>query len=410
VIRSKLLFAEQLPIVIGRSFMASSRIETNLERRKQSRIEKACKTLLEPKYQELRMAADILESIDDYVSAFDKDWKFVYVNKTTANAFGLEPKELIGKNLWETFPNFVGTIIETNYRDAMTKREVKRFEWETIYARTGFREFTVFPSAGGITVYGVDITERKQLQQRLQEYAKNLEKLVEERTKQLRDKERLATIGQTAGMVGHDIRNPLQAIAGDLYLVDNDTASLPEGETKKSLQESVNSIQGNLLYIAKIIEDLQDYAKTQIPNFERIAIDKVIEEVMQLVPISSNLVVVIDIEKDFPTIVADFSMLKRALTNLVNNAVQAMPEGGQLTIKAYHKDNQIFIVVEDNGVGIPEKIKSKLFDPMFTTKAKGQGLGLAVVKRLVEAQGGTISFESQEGKGTKFIIEMPEKK
>jgi len=90
----------------------------------------------------------------------------------------------------------------------MDKREVKRFEWKTIYANTGYRQFTVFPSAEGITVYGVDITERIELQQKLEEYAKNLERLVEERTRQLQDKERLATIGQTAGMVGHDIRNP----------------------------------------------------------------------------------------------------------------------------------------------------------------------------------------------------------
>lgn len=173
---------------------------------------KSDKSNQDRKRSKLRIAADILESIDDYVSAFDRDWNFIYINKTTANFFGCEPKELIGKNFWQTFPKFVGTVLEKNYRETMSKREIRRFEWKTIYAHTGFREFTVFPSAEGITVYGVDITERKQLQQKLEEYAKNLEKLVEERTKQLQDKERLATIGETAGMVGHDIRNPLQSI------------------------------------------------------------------------------------------------------------------------------------------------------------------------------------------------------
>ncbi len=223
----------------------------------------------------------------------------------------------------------------------------------------------------------------------------------------LKDHEHMAAIGQTAGMVGHDIRNPLQAIAGDLYLIDNDVASLPDDETKKSLQESVNSIQGNLMYIAKIVEDLQDYAKTQKPNFEKIKIDKLIGEVMLLVPVFVIHQVIIDIEKGFPEFVADFSMLKRALTNLVNNAVQAMPDGGRLTIKANFNDAQVFIIVEDTGIGIPEDFKHRLFEPMVTSKSKGQGLGLAVVKRLIEAQDGTISFESQEGKGTKFIIELP---
>jgi signal transduction histidine kinase len=184
-------------------------------------------------------------------------------------------------------------------------------------------------------------------------------------------------------MVGHDIRNPLQAIVGDLYLIENDVASLPEGETKEGLQESVKSIQDNLQYIAKIVEDLQDYAKPLKPNFERVRIDKVIEDVMLLMRnVTSNHRVIIDVEEGFPEIVTDFSMLKRALTNLTQNAIQAMPNGGQLTLRANHKGTRLFICVEDSGGGIPEEVKPKLFTPMVTTKAKGQGLGLAVVKRL----------------------------
>ncbi len=128
---------------------------------------------------------------------------------------------------------------------------------------------------------------------------------------------------------------------------------------------------------------------------------------MLLVPVLDIYQVIIDIEKDFPEFVADFSMLKRALTNLVNNAIQAMPNGGLLTITANYNDSHVFITVEDTGVGIPEDFKHRLFEPMVTSKAKGQGLGLAVVKRLIEAEDGTISFESLEGKGTKFIIELP---
>jgi signal transduction histidine kinase len=87
--------------------------------------------------------------------------------------------------------------------------------------------------------------------------------------------------------------------------------------------------------------------------------------------------------------------------------IQAMPNGGKLTVRGFKKENKAYISVEDNGVGIPEEVKPKLFTPMVTTKAKGQGLGLAVVKRLVEPQGGTINFESEIGSGTKFILEFP---
>lgn len=89
----------------------------------------------------MRIASDILESTDDYVSSFDRKWNFIYINKTTSKYFGVEPEELIGKNFWKTFPKFVRTAVEKNYREAMEKREIRRFEWETIYAHTGFREF-----------------------------------------------------------------------------------------------------------------------------------------------------------------------------------------------------------------------------------------------------------------------------
>ncbi|MCL5878130.1 MAG: HAMP domain-containing histidine kinase [Candidatus Bathyarchaeota archaeon] len=93
--------------------------------------------------------------------------------------------------------------------------------------------------------------------------------------------------------------------------------------------------------------------------------------------------------------------------NLTTNAIQAMPDGGRLTIKATQKNGAINITVADTGVGIPDEVKPMIFQPLMTTKSKGQGFGLAVVKRLVEAQGGTIAFESKVGEGTKFHVTFP---
>ena len=107
-------------------------------------------------------------------------------------------------------------------------------------------------------------------------------------------------------------------------------------------------------------------------------------------------------------VVADSTFINRIMYNLVNNAVQAMPNGGKLTIHAYRQSNDLVVAVKDTGVGIPEAVKSKLFTPMFTTKSKGQGFGLAVIKRMTEALGGTVTFESQEGKGTTFTIRLPQ--
>jgi PAS domain S-box-containing protein len=249
--------------------------------------------------------------------------------------------------------------------------------------------------------------ERELTTYRLEEYASKMEELANERAKQLNQAERLATIGQTAGMVGHDIRNPLQAIAGELYLAKDEVASLPSGDAKKNLQENMTSIEENLYYIDKIVADLQDYTKPLRPNKEKVNVEKIIEEALLIVAIPSNLHVTISIEEGFPQFISDFAMLKRVFINLIQNAVQAMPNGGTLKINGQRKSNNACISVEDTGEGIPEENKGKLFTPLFTTKSKGQGFGLAVVKRLVEALNGEITFASQKGKGTTFNIQIP---
>jgi PAS domain S-box-containing protein len=262
----------------------------------------------------------------------------------------------------------------------------------------------------------VDITERIRLQSKLEEsavvveeYANQMEELANKRAEQLKDAERLATIGATAGMVGHDIRNPLQAITGDVFLAKTDLIAIPESEEKTSIQESLSEIEKNVDYINKIVADLQDFARPLKPNAEETDLKLVIDDLLKKNGLPGNVKVTVKVEADARKVVADSTFINRIMYNLVTNAVQAMPKGGNLTIHACKEAKDILITVKDTGVGIPEKVKEKLFTPMFTTKSKGQGFGLAVIKRMTEALGGTVTFESQEGKGTTFIIRLPPK-
>ncbi len=250
-----------------------------------------------------------------------------------------------------------------------------------------------------------DITERKQLQQKLEEYAKQLEELVDERTRELKDKERLAAIGETAGMIGHDIRNPLQAIINELFIARQAMSSYPSKDTKEGL-ESISLIQEQADYISKIVSDLQDYARPLNPEYETVKLADLVTSVFQTINTPKNITTEINVQ-DFLEFRTDTTFLKRVLTNLANNAIQSMPDGGKLTLTAYKKEYETTIKVSDTGKGIPEEVKPRIFTPLVTTKAKGQGLGLAVVKRLIEALQGTVNFESQEDKGTTFIVTLP---
>ena len=253
-----------------------------------------------------------------------------------------------------------------------------------------------------------DITEQKELQRNLQEHAGVLQKIVEDRTKQLKDSERLVAIGQTAGMVGHDLRNPLQTVTGELYLAKSVVESLPASEAKSNLEESLQAIEEQAVYMDKIVSDLQAFVQPVRIDKKPINLKELVANVLDLVTVPDKIAVETVIRRDLPQIRADLQLIKRVLINLVTNSVQAMPDGGKLTLTGQATpEGQVSFSVQDTGVGIPEAIKDRIFTPLFTTKPRGQGFGLAVCKRVIEAHGGTISFESQEGKGAKFTIQFP---
>jgi len=221
-----------------------------------------------------------------------------------------------------------------------------------------------------------------------------------------KETERLVAIGQTAGMIGHDIRNPLQAIVSELYLAKQAVSVSPHIADKASALESISLIEEQTDYISKIVSDLQDFARPLKPEYSDVNLPQLVTSVFQTIKVPDNIMLKINVE-GFPKIETDPTLIKRILTNLINNAIQAMPKGGNLELMACIKEGKAVITVGDTGQGIPEEIKPKLFTPLVTSKAKGQGLGLAVVKRIVEALNGSITFESEEDKGTKFIIKLP---
>ena len=162
-----------------------------------------------------------------------------------------------------------------------------------------------------------------------------------------------------------------------------------------------------MFYINKIVADLQDFARPLNPKKEQVEVEQAIKDALNIVKVPSNILVEVKTQEKMPLLNTDSTMLKRILVNLIQNAVQAMTNGGNLTIETTSQKQQIKIAIQDTGEGIPQQIQAKLFTPLITTKSKGQGFGLAVVKRMTEAIGGNISFETQESKGTIFTVQFP---
>jgi PAS domain S-box-containing protein len=260
----------------------------------------------------------------------------------------------------------------------------------------------------GVVLVFRDVTERRRLHQQLEIYAKDLEALVEKRTIQLKQAERMAAIGETAGMVGHDIRNPLHAMSGDVYLTRLDVDSLPDGEEKKDMLENLKAIEDNIYYINKIVADLQDYSKLQTPTIEDVHLEDTIGKMLSAINVPPSVNVRVSVEKGFPVLKSNDATLRRILNNLVLNAIQAMPNDGELTISTKLEDGCPVVEVSDTGVGIPEDARAKMFKPLFTTKPKGQGFGLAVVKKLCEDLKIDVGYESKVGKGTTFFLKFSE--
>ena len=316
------------------------------------------------------------------------DYRFLEVNASFERQTGMHNAK--GKLMRSFAPNHEAYWFEIYGKVALTGEPV-RFTNEA-RELTRWYDVYAFPvGEGPIRKVGIlfnDVSARMNLE------------------KQLKDSERLAAIGATAGMVGHDIRNPLQAITGDIYLVKTELASISDCDEKKNAIESLTEIEKNVDYINKIVADLQDFARPLKPHAEEADLKLIINELLKKNGLPENVEVTVKIERDARKVVADSTFINRIMFNLVNNAVQAMPKGGKLTIHAFKDGKDVVIKVADTGVGIPESVKGKLFTPMFTTKSKGQGFGLAVIKRMTEALGGTVTFESQEGKGTTFIVRL----
>ncbi|MCX7683558.1 MAG: ATP-binding protein, partial [Anaerolineae bacterium] len=239
-----------------------------------------------------------------------------------------------------------------------------------------------------------------------------LEQKVLERTRELekahaalRHNEKLAALGRLAASVAHEINNPLSAILLHIYLLRQ---NLPQEE---SVQEGLDAIQQQIELIARLTEQLRDFARPPRRERRKMAINEVIENTLSLVGKElqkHNIHVERKLDPNVPPVMIAPDQIGEVLMNLIVNARDAMPEGGTLRICTHAGCDGVYVCVADTGVGIPPEILPRVFEPFFTTKGEhGTGLGLAISHSIMHEHGGDITVESQVGQGTKFTLYFP---
>ncbi len=252
--------------------------------------------------------------------------------------------------------------------------------------------------------------ELQQANRMLGRLNEELDGKVKERTQQLLAaqeelvrKEKLAVLGQIAGSVGHELRNPLGVMSNAVFFLQNVLANADD-----SVREYLDIIRSEIAGSERIVSDLLDSVRTKPPCIETVGVRELLEQTLRKCSVPPSVTVKLEIAETLSPLRVDPLQLHQVLRNLISNGVEAMPKGGTLAICAAEVDEKyIAISVRDTGAGMTAEQVGKLFQPLFTTKARGIGLGLVVVKNLIEANGGRVEVQSEVGKGSVFSVMIP---
>ncbi|MBI4301143.1 MAG: hypothetical protein HY664_00870 [Chloroflexi bacterium] len=214
--------------------------------------------------------------------------------------------------------------------------------------------------------------------------------------------EKLAAVGELASTVGHELRNPLAVMRNAAYYL-----GLRLGNGDERVKRHLEILDKEVTKANNIISDLLDFSRPKAPVFAKVEINSLVEEALSRVEMGENIEMVRELGGGLPLVEADGEQIGRVFLNFILNAVQAMPQGGRLVVRTRNEGCYLVVEIGDSGVGIAEENLIKIFEPLFTTKAKGAGLGLTLCRSIVNAHQGTIEVKSRLGEGATFVVGLP---
>jgi PAS domain S-box-containing protein len=340
-------------------------------------------------------AESVFSSMLDGIILVNLEGLVIKINKYLVDLSGYEEREIIGKpvsffiknaqvlNKESTLPQLIAEL--------STRRQVNNYEFtfrsKSNQIKTCVLSGSMVSDARGQDV-GIafvlhDITERQEMAQKLLKA------------------ERLASIGELAGILGHDLRNPLNAIRAASYYLKTKHSNTLDVKDRVMFE----SIEKSIDYSDKIVNDLIEYGSEIKLQSEIATARTLLMGALALAPLPQN-VKLIDETQEMPLYV-DVDRIHRAFMNIIKNAYDAMPAGGVLTVKSQQSIDMMVFSFKDSGDGMTQETLAKIWAPLFTTKAKGMGFGLPITKRIIEAHNGRIAVQSQLKAGTTITIELP---
>jgi len=341
---------------------------------------------------------DLVENAPEMIHEISPERKFINVNRTELNRLGYSLEEMRQMKLEDIVPGEYKDEIKRHFRRIV---ETGSSELETTFLTKSRKEINVEINGTGLynkagecicaRAFVRDITERKKMEE------------------QVRRSEKLASMGELAAAIAHEIRNPLGAICNSVGILD---AHLKlEGQDKHLLE----MILGQSERLDRIIKDFLTFAHPREPSFCLHDIREVMKNTIFLLEQDSRFTDKVRIKETYesilPKVYIDPDLIHQVLWNLFVNSLDAMPDGGHLRVMVRKTTlflrDAVEIVISDTGTGIPAHELDKIFEPFYTTKTEGTGLGLPMVQRIIDDHGGTIDVKSQEGKGATFYIKLP---
>lgn len=368
--------------------------------------------------QELALGRIVEYSLNEIYIFDTESLRFVQVNSGARNNLGysleqlqrMTPVDLDSKRSENEFQNLIQPLLSSDsdrieYETHHQRGDGTTYEIQIHLQKSLYRDREVFVATA------LDITKRREAERAVQRQRESmqaeLEQLVKTRTAELQrtqnelvQAEKYSTLGKVSGGIAHEIRNPLNAVKTSAYFLLN--AKTP---TTEKVREHLQRIDRQVSMIDNVVTALSDVAKLPEADLELVDVASLIKKLVQGIQFSGHVKVECQLPIETPPVLADENQIVIAFKNLIRNARDAMqPAGGKLTLSADINSESVIFHVDDTGCGISDQNQTKIMEPLFTTKARGMGLGLSISKTIVEKNRGTLTVESELGRGSRFSV------